>query len=190
MHLQTLVLFGIFSGIFGGHPAPPAVIGCVIQDRDFSRGPRVEKKDWNVACILEADVTSLQLANVSDPARFLNARAAHLNKPTQAVFINADGSTSPLWPLHLISLERASVTRDKLRALFAGTSCTVEPLSEMSVSDNPRSRPDWRGETRRPYMVGRSAVALAARVYASDVKERAEARLRSEQSLFCVERRE
>lgn len=77
--------FGSFWRWITGAPGEPfAVVDGVLQPRNDNvwRGPTADKSEWNIPSVLEADITSVQLANVKDPADFLDARVRHASPPT------------------------------------------------------------------------------------------------------------
>lgn len=182
-----------------GTPTPPAVVNCTIQPRTFEPGskPRVEESDWK-ACpsMLEADITALQLANVKDPADFLNARVKHQNAPTKAYWRNEVGAAkvSAMNPAHLSLRPQADAVRLKALELvrtFGDGRCPVvvvehDPIN--AFSQPVYSGSDWKEERRHWYIAaGRDNlnVGLIRQAYASAPVEAVQGRFRAELEEAC-----
>jgi len=154
---------------------PKGVEGCKILDRDFSRGPVVDKKEWNTPCILKSFVTSAQLANVKDAAEFLNARKELANLPTKAVWVSQlDGRVSEMSSKYMITFEDALPIITRLQTL--GCDAKVKEVEPK----NPFSTIDYRGEIRKHLYLGQMSVALANDAYAGWSVERIDAQIKAE----------
>jgi hypothetical protein len=170
---------------------PAAVIDCKLQPRDWTRGPKADKSDWNQDCVLGADVSLDQLANVKDPADFLNTRIKHVTPPTKAYWQNEVGlsRTSPMNPSHLSTFAQAVAVTARLLKLritarpdLAG--CELEPREE-KVS-NPFSVPRYPDdEIRRHWYVGKLNVQLIREAYAGGPVESVDKRIAAELGSAC-----
>lgn len=188
--VATAQIFGPGSGKPPG-PPPPAVVDCVVQPRDFAREPQAAKKDWNKPCVLDADVSSAQLANVKETAAFLNARLSRVRAETKAVIVYGEGvfaREAPINPIHLSFRSRAEALRARLSNLAAANKlhCAVPAVVEANWRGF-NSGPDWRGELRRPWMIGQSAVGLILLEYAGRPVETADAAILSQSAYWCEE---
>lgn len=154
---------------------PKGVDGCKILNRDFSRGPVVDKSEWNTPCILEADITSQQLANVKDTADFLNARKKHASPETPAKFRNTlTNALTPVAPNQMVLPSEALTLSNKLMKF--GCNETLEIIEP----SNPFSVIEYNGEMKRHYYVGRMNLGLVKDAYASSIVEVVDERIKAE----------
>ncbi|MBI1792073.1 MAG: hypothetical protein HYR60_31495 [Acidobacteria bacterium] len=122
--------------------------------------------------MLTGDLSPDLLQQMRDPAGFLNARRAILQRPTDAVQVNLyDSSRTPLNPVEMSTPEQAEAMRVRLAAL--GLSGDVKPV----VS---RFQVDYRTDDRRHFTIGRLNVGRLAERYAMYPKELADSMTKQE----------
>lgn len=100
--------------------------------------------------MLDGELTVDQLRNVVDPAGFLNARLARVQKPTKAHWVdNLTGRTSPANPSYMSTAEQAAAMLARLQRLGLRDGRIFELRPE-----NAFSRIDYADDPRRHWYVG------------------------------------
>lgn len=190
--------FTTFWGWLTGRTEPPCIVNGAIADRNDAthRGPVCDKNEWNVPSVLEADVTSNQLANVKDPEEFSRERMKHQFPPTAAVFINfvALPKETPVTPRLLASAAQLARVQAHLKAAAAA----LEMPCAMSVYEHTRGlyggTVDYRGEARRIYYAETEAfpgtggilIAQVVAMFAANPSEAAQKYLRADVRTICT----
>jgi len=196
---SALVIIATFAPLaeaqwwkFGmGKPEPPAVVDCVLQDRDWERfGPLADKKELNQPCVLTTLALSTnQWANVKDPEWFAKARVEALTPPTKAAWVNEAGFArqSQMNPMHLSTPDQAERVAAALKKLYADEKLKCDLEVKEAPYANAFSVPVWGDEARRPWMVGQQNVGLVVAAYARFPASYVETQLLAEKQFVCAE---
>jgi hypothetical protein len=148
--------------------SPPRRL-ATIPPFDPRKGPQITNDMWTDE-MLDGEVTEAQLRNVADPAGFLNARLARLQKPTNAIWINHfKGDTSAVNPSHMSTREAADAMLKRLQALGLRGGQVEE-----RVPSNAVSRIDYKDDPRRHFYIGNLSVGLLLERYAKYPREMAD----------------
>jgi hypothetical protein len=161
-------LFSRFAQYFRP-PVPTKTRYVTIPPYDPRIGPQITNDMWTEE-MLTGELTADQLRNVVDPAGFLNARLAKVQKPTNAHWIDTmTGRRTPVNPSHLSTREQAEAMLERLRKLGLKDGEIVEIRPE-----NPFSRIDYVDDPRRHYHIEGLNVGLLVERYAKYPKETAD----------------
>lgn len=177
---------------------PPCVVDGVLQPRNDAtyRGPVCDKGEWNIPAILEADVTTQQLANIKDQEEFWEERQKHAFPPTKAVYINfiALPRETPVDPRLLTSQAQLDRARVHLRdaAASLGMPCQMglyehtRGLFGGTVDYRGDARRYWYAETEAHPRTGGILIAQVTLMFASNPVEAARKYLAADVRLICT----
>jgi hypothetical protein len=141
--------------------APEPKTYVTIPPYDPRIGPQITKAMWTEE-MLTGELTADQLRNVVDPAGFLNARLAKVQRPTKAHWIDSlTGRQSPVNPSHMSTREQAEAMLQRLNRLGLRDGSVIELRPE-----NAFSRIDYVDDDRRHLYIGGLNVGLLRERYA------------------------
>jgi len=140
--------------MFTPSPISKPVIPTAAIPYDPKVGPVIRPEHWTDEMLAEP-LTQALLANQTDPAGFLNARRARCNRPTEAVVVTEfDGTVHSVAPFYIPSTLCSGEDATRMLSYLMGLGMDpMIPLIE-SVLGGGGQRYDWRGETRRSWMIG------------------------------------
>ena len=135
-------------------------------------GPQVTNDMWTNE-MLTADLTQELLMNMKDPAAFLNARKQLLQRPTDARSIAPDGTSTPINPQNMSTMDAAVAMRERLMALG---------MRPIEISEEPTTwfRIDYGTDDRRHYHLGALNIGKLQEIYATHTKDMADQMVREE----------
>ncbi|MGH9721696.1 MAG: hypothetical protein ACRD8O_15930 [Bryobacteraceae bacterium] len=146
-----------------------------IPKYDPAAGPQITNDMWTME-MLTGEMPADLLRNMVDPAGFMNARKALLERPTEAKSISLmDGSSTPLSAAHMSTRAQADAMAARLAELGA---------ADLTVAQRPPAtglfRIDYGNDDRRHFHVGDFNVGMLATRYAMYPKEVADQMTRDE----------
>ena len=128
---------------------------------DPALGPRITRDMWTPE-MLTGELAAEFLRNVVNPADFMNARLAAVQKPTNACIKDASGGASqPLNPSILSTREQAEAMADRL----ANLGINAGDIEEVTPATGPFSI-DYAGDDRRCFHIGVMNVGALVERYA------------------------
>ncbi len=138
-------------------------------------GPVITPAMWTSE-MMTMPMTHELLANQVDPAAFINARKAMLNKPTDAQVVSLyNGSTTPLSPQAMATMEQAEGMRNYLVQQLG-----MSPTDLTDQSPVGAYRVEWGNDPRRLVGIGPLSVGALLARYATTPKELADQQTRDE----------
>lgn len=139
-----------------------------IPEYDPKIGPAITPAMWTDE-MLAAPLTHSLLCNQVDPGGFVAARRARLELPSLAAIVTEYAGVKHSEAGYEQPAQSLATAEDATAMLVRLIGMGMDPTIELVVpqAGGTAHRYAWRGETRRPYMIGALVVAGLVRRYAT-----------------------